>query len=173
MMPKSILWGVCIALCFIFSNCSSQTPPVAATETTPSVIAARNKAMTQRYYSQFSDHNPESPKCFAADFVDRIDPTIKGPEHIKIFNETMYKTWPDVKVTVEQIVGEGDWVMARCTATATHTNEVMGVKPTNKKVEITHWVVHHYNKDGLIIESWGMNDNAALMQQLGLLPSKK
>ena len=107
MMPKSILWGVCIALCFIFSNCSSQTPPVAATETTPSVIAARNKAMTQRYYSQFSDHNPESPKCFAADFVDRIDPTIKGPEHIKIFNETMYKTWPDVKVTVEQIVAEG------------------------------------------------------------------
>jgi predicted ester cyclase len=45
----------------------------------------------------------------------------------------------------------------------------LGVAPTNKKIETTFWEVHHFDEQGLIIETWNMIDNMAIMQQLGML----
>lgn len=102
--------------------------------------------------------------------MDHTNPAFRGQQGVKADFLNTFKIWPDVKVRVEQIVAEGDRVMARCVTWATHTSEVMGVKPTNKKIEVSYWSSYRYNKDGLITESWNMLDNAALMQQLGLLP---
>lgn len=137
-------------------------------------VAARNKAATLKSYAAFNDHKlDEISLMYAPDFVDHSNPGIKGPEGVKADFMNTYKIWPDVKVRVEQIVAEGDWVITRCIIWATQTSEVMGVKPTNKKVEVGYWNSHRYNKDGLIVESWSLLDNAALMQQLGLLPTKE
>lgn len=140
-------------------------------QSSPLEIAARNKATTLKSYADFNTrHLDDLTKLYAPEFVDHTNAAVKGPEGVKADFLNTFKIWPDVQVRVEQIVAEGDWVMVRCVTWATHTSEVMGLKPTNKKVEVIYWSSHRHNKDGLIIESWNMLDNAALMQQLGLLP---
>ncbi|MBP6731058.1 MAG: ester cyclase, partial [Chitinophagales bacterium] len=63
----------------------------------------------------------------------------------------------------------GDWVMGRSVATATHSQVVLGVPPTNKKITATFWDLHLFNEEGVIIETWNLLDNLAIMQQVGLL----
>jgi predicted ester cyclase len=81
------------------------------------------------------------------------------------------ETWADIQITVEQVVAEDDWVMARSKATATHSKIVLGIPPTGKKIEAIFWDLHRFDSEGLIIETWNLMDNLAIMQQLGLLPS--
>lgn len=46
-------------------------------------------------------------------------------------------TYPDLHLTIEQQIAEGDWVVTRITARGTHQGNWLGIKPTGKKVEIT------------------------------------
>ena len=172
-MLKSNLSSVCIALCFTFFSYSA-TAQLATKEATPSVTAAKNKATSEQSYIFFNDNKlAEASKLYADDYKSHNAKAIKGPEEVKADFIKFHTEWPDIKVTIEQIVAEGDWVTIRSTITATHTTVIMGVQPTQKKIAVTYWDIHHFNKDGLIAESWNMSDNAALMQQLGLLGAKK
>jgi predicted ester cyclase len=151
-MSKSTTSFICTlaSLCLFIFTASAQSETSAA---------ARNKATTQKSYDAFNNHQLDAlSTMYASDFVDRTNPAVKGPEGVKAEFMNNYKIWPDVKVRVEQIVAEGDWVMARCVTWATQTSEIMGVKPTNKKVEVGYWSSHRYNKDGLIVESWSLLD---------------
>jgi predicted ester cyclase len=93
----------------------------------------------------------------------------KGREGIQKFLEGMHQTWADIQIVVEHAVAEENWVMGRSVATATHSQVVLGVQPTNKKITATFWDLHLFNEDGLIIETWNLMDNMAIMQQIGLL----
>jgi predicted ester cyclase len=93
----------------------------------------------------------------------------KGREGIRKFLEGMHQTWTDIQITVEHVVAEDNWVMGRSVATATHSQVVLGVQPTHKKITATFWDLHHFDEDGLIIETWNLMDNLAIMQQIGLL----
>jgi predicted ester cyclase len=70
-------------------------------------------------------------------------------------------------------VAENDWVMGRSAIIATHTTAVMGVQPTHKRIDATFWDLHRFNDQGLIVETWNLRDNLAIMEQLGLLPGSK
>src|SRR6187401_3455118 len=61
-------------------------------------------------------------------------PNEKGREGIRRFLESMHQTWANIQITVEHVVAEDNWVMGRSIATATHSQVVLGVKPTHKKV---------------------------------------
>jgi predicted ester cyclase len=93
----------------------------------------------------------------------------KGREGIQKFLEDMHQTWADIQITVEHAVAEDNWVMGRSVATATHSQVVLGVQPTHKKITATFWDLHLFNEDGLIMETWNLMDNVAIMQQIGLL----
>lgn len=97
-------------------------------------------------------------------------PTPPGREHIRAFLEGTFAAWPDLRLDVTHVVAEGEWVMGRCVATATHTTKVMGVPPTGKSVETTFWDLHRFDEAGLIVQTWNLMDSLAIMQQLGLLP---
>ena len=71
--------------------------------------------------------------------------------------------------TVEHAVAEDDWVMGRSVATATHSQVVLGVPPTGKKITATFWDLHRFDEGGLTIETWNLMDSLAIMQQIGLL----
>jgi len=47
-------------------------------------------------------------------------------------------------------VAEDDWVVGRCTTTATHAKTVMGAAPTNRQVQATFWDMHRFDADGII-----------------------
>jgi predicted ester cyclase len=94
-----------------------------------------------------------------------------GRQHIERFLSSMHETWPDLVIVVEHAVAEDDWVVGRCTTTATHARTVMGAAPTNRQVQATFWDMHRFDADGRIVETWNLMDSLAIMQQLGLVPT--
>lgn len=103
----------------------------------------------------------------------RSRPSPQGRQEIQRFFEMSIRSWPDLQILVEHTVAEGQWVMGRSIATATHTAEAFGIGPTQKRVETTFWDLHRFDDDGLIAETWNLMDSLSLMIQLGLMPVSK
>ena len=74
--------------------------------------------------------------------------------------------FPDVVSTIEDLIAEGDKVVARWRARATHQGEYMGIPPTGKEVEFTGISVYRIEGDK-IAESWTIEDELGLMRQIG------
>ena len=77
--------------------------------------------------------------------------------------------FPDVVSTIEDLIAEGDKVVARWRARATHQGEYMGIAPTGKEVEFTGISVYRIEA-GKIAESWNEEDELGLMRQIGAVP---
>jgi predicted ester cyclase len=70
-----------------------------------------------------------------------------------------------IKLTLEDVIAEGNKVAVHWEASCTHTGEFMGVPPTGKKLTMVGISIF-YIKDGNIIKEWGEMDITGLMQQL-------
>lgn len=172
-MKNKIFHVFLVALSLAFANCKEASTSAPA-KTSESEIAARNKATFIKVNALYNEKKlDEAAQFYAPNFERKTDKNTLGQKGVKSRWEEQYKMWPDNKAIIEQIVAEGDWVMLRAKASATHTQVVMGVEPTNKKISAAFWEALRFNKDGLIEESWSNLDNAAMMQQLGLLPAAK
>jgi predicted ester cyclase len=71
-------------------------------------------------------------------------------EHIK----GVWQTYPDPRLTVEQQIAEGEWVVSRVTMRGTHRGEWQGIKPTGKPIEVTAVNIDRV-VDGRIVEHGG------------------
>jgi predicted ester cyclase len=103
----------------------------------------------------------------------RSRPSPPGKEGIRAFFEQSRDTWPGLRLEVEHVLAEGDLVMGRCIANASHTTVVFGVQPTGRPVQTTFWDLHRFDENGLIAESWNLLDGMQIMGALGLLPASK
>ena len=77
--------------------------------------------------------------------------------------------FPDVTSTIEDLIAEGDKVVARWRSRATHRGEYMGITPTGKNVEFTGISMYRI-EGGKIAESWNSEDQFGLIRQLGAVP---
>lgn len=77
---------------------------------------------------------------------------------------------PDLRVTIEELVAEGDKVGVRRTYEGTHQGELLGVPPTGNHVQIGGISIFRL-AGGKIAESWEQVDLLALMRQLGVWPT--
>lgn len=75
------------------------------------------------------------------------------------------EAFPDIKYTVEDMIEEGDKVVARWTTQGTHKGTFMGIPPTGKQVTFSGIEIIRI-KDGQAVEEWEEFDRARLMQQL-------
>ena len=97
------------------------------------------------------------------------EPT-RGPEGLKAA-VTGYRTgFPDLTITIEAQIAEGDSVCTRWTAVGTNTGEFWGIAPTGKQATVTGTTVDRI-AGGKIVESWTNWDALGLMQQLGVVPA--
>ena len=78
--------------------------------------------------------------------------------------------FPDLRLTTEDMVAEGDKVAIRNTWRGTHHGTFQGLPPTGKHVTFTGTDVFHV-VGGKIVEQWADLDALGLMQQLGGLPA--
>jgi predicted ester cyclase len=80
---------------------------------------------------------------------------------------------PDLKVTLEDQIAEGDRVASRWTGSGTHGGELRlpsgPVPPTGRPIEFAEIRIDRF-VDGRIVESWFIPDRMTLWQQLGILP---
>ena len=91
-----------------------------------------------------------------------------GPELLKQVWTMLLRVYPDIHLTVEDVIAEGDKVVARNTVSGTHQGEFMGFAPTGKSVTYNEIFVFRF-ADGRVVETWGVVDVYAQMNQLGLL----
>jgi steroid delta-isomerase-like uncharacterized protein len=94
--------------------------------------------------------------------------TIRGIEAYKTSFRAFVSAYPDMKITVEDTIAEGDKIAARCRVSATHAGEGLGVAPTNQPVEFTGMTIVRI-KDGKIVEAWNEFDFMKMYSQLGAL----
>ena len=78
--------------------------------------------------------------------------------------------FPDLRITLEQQVAEGELVATRWTARGTHQGELFGIAPTGKQATVTGITIDRI-VGGRIVESWTNWDTLGLMQQLGVVPA--
>jgi steroid delta-isomerase-like uncharacterized protein len=92
-----------------------------------------------------------------------------GVQAIKEVFATLHRAFPDLQVTVEDLVAEGDKVVARNTVTGTHQGgEYMGLPPTGKSITYNEIFILRF-ADGRIAETWGVVDVLSQMKQLGVI----
>jgi steroid delta-isomerase-like uncharacterized protein len=81
---------------------------------------------------------------------------------------TFQRALPDLHLTIEDMIAEGDKVVFRVTLRGTQQGTLMGIPPTGKQVSLTAIDIARV-ADGKIVEHWGQMDMLGLLQQLGAL----
>ena len=133
-----------------------------------------NKASMRRFYDEvFNKKNRAAIDEFIdPNQVDHDAPPgtpggLKGAKQ----TITMYLTaFPDLHFTVEDLIAEGDKVVARLTVRGTHQGIFMGIPPTGKKATSTAIDINRI-VGGKSVEHWLKMDSLGLLQQLGVIPA--
>lgn len=99
-------------------------------------------------------------------------PDIKGLEAAKQMFSGELAAWPDLRMTIDEIIIEGNTAVACMTYEGTHTRQspFIPIPPTGKKAVWKACIVAHY-VGGKCVEQWEYGDNLGLLQQLGVIPS--
>ena len=93
---------------------------------------------------------------------------IRGPAGFREF-VTMYRTaFPDLRITVDEQIGEGDVVVNRWTATGTHEGDLMGIAATGKQATTAGININRIS-GGKLVQGWGIFDQLGLLQQIGAI----
>lgn len=132
-----------------------------------------NKTLARRWFEEgFTQGNLDvADELFAADYVNHnaLPGQGTGPEGTK-HNVTMLRSgFPDLQVTVEDQIAEGDKVVTRWAMSGTHQGALMGVAPTGKRVTVTGIIVFRVS-GGKAVEGWLNWDTLGLMRQIGAIP---
>lgn len=106
----------------------------------------------------------------AAEYVEH-DPTVaetlRGREAYKANVEQFRTAFPDITVTIEDTLVEGDRIALRQRFTGTHRGPFMGIEPTGETVDVSALLICRI-ADGKIAETWVQTDTVELLAQLGV-----
>lgn len=110
-------------------------------------------------------------ELFAPNFVDH-DPSnpLPGLEGVRQLVSMYRGAFPDLHLTIEDEITEGDRIVTRFTGRGTHKGSLMGIPPTGKRVTITAIDILRF-ENGRIAEHWGNQDLLGMMRQLGVIPA--
>src|SRR3712207_2471575 len=135
-----------------------------------------NKDLARRSWEMLvNQQNPDAiDELYTPNFVwHEPDQDIQGPEEGKQFLNTYLSAFPDMHVSVEEVIAEGEKVVTRWTIRGTHQGELEEFGPsTGRQIEIKGITIHRI-EDGKIAEEWERYDNLSIMQQLGLTPDQQ
>lgn len=134
--------------------------------------AEQNKAIVRRYREVHNSNALDQlDEIVAKDIISHsaLPGLPAGLEGGKIAHRAVIAAFPDCKVTIDLLIAEGDFVVERFTSTGTHKGPFMGMSATGKSFKTTGISIFRL-ANGKIVEHWGENDTATLMQQLGMTP---
>ena len=129
-----------------------------------------NKALLRRYIETIWDNQNLAAidDFLAPSYVRHRSPTTPSltREGQKELLTKFRIAFPDIHLTVEEMIAEGDRIAFRSTIRGTHQGEFMGIAPTGKHVTVSLLDVIRI-EGGRFVEQWGGPDLLSLLQQLG------
>lgn len=140
--------------------------------------AGTNKSTFRRFHDATNTGDPELISKMIDEIV-QSDVQIRtplpvqatGPRALKEVFARLHHAFPDLHVTVEELIEEGDKVVGRNSVTGTHQGEYMGIPPTGKSITYNEIMIFRF-EGGRIAETWGVVDVFSQMKQLGAIPAK-
>lgn len=136
------------------------------------MTSEQNKLVVRRYIEEVANTGN----------LDRLAEFI-SPEYVEVYRNTRYPvgldgarqhllgvraTYPDLHLTIDRQIAEGDWVVSQVTARGTHRGSWLGMKPTGKAVEFTAVNVDRV-VDGRIVEHGGAANLLEPLLEIGAL----
>ena len=106
------------------------------------------------------NHDPATPPQMRA---------LRGPEAARRAAEMYRRGFPDLRITVDDVIVGDDMVALRWHSEGTHRGELAGFAPTGVRASATGMSIDRW-KDGKIVEAWTEWDNLGLARQLGAAP---
>ena len=133
---------------------------------------ATNKAIVRRYLEQiFNERRIDLFEEFLIENYQIYGAGIApGREAAKEWCTLIGAAFPDMRLTVEDMIAEGDKVVIRGAFSGTHQGELFGIPATGKRITQTSVFIFRLVK-GEIVEGWYAVNDLDLMQQLGVIPA--
>ena len=132
----------------------------------------KNKAIVQRCIEEVDKGNwAIFDELLTRDYVYHMPgrPKPMTREESEELVRSVRAAFPDGRLTIEDMIAEGDKVVTRYTSSGTHKGEFMGIAATGKKVVVTGIVISRIDQ-GKIVEEWEQLDTLGFMVQLGAIP---
>src|SRR5215211_806477 len=133
-----------------------------------SVSTEENRAIFRRYIEEvWNQTNLEVvDEIFDRYISHQPDGSIleRGPEDVKRFVGEFRSAFPDLRLSIDDQIAEGDKVMIRETARGTHQGELRGMAPTGEEMEIKGIAIFRFSSQGKVVESWDSYDQLSLMR---------
>jgi len=137
--------------------------------------ATSNKATFTRFHDATNTGDADLisgtiDEIFEPDVLIRTPLPVKatGAQALKEVFARLHRAFPDLHITVEDLIAEGNKVVGRNSITGTHRGEYMGLPPTGKTVTYSEIFIFRF-AGGRIAETWGVVDVFSQLKQLGVI----
>jgi len=134
-----------------------------------------NKATMRRFYDEVMNRGDVGvlSNLMASDFQEHspLPDQRPGVEGLKEGLSSFRKAFPDLHFKVEDLIAEGDKVVARVSYGGTHQGEFAGFPASGKKFNVMGIDIVSFNAEGKAVGHWSGDDaQLKMMQQLGAIP---
>ncbi len=124
-------------------------------------MSEANKAVVKRFFEEiWSKGNVQSMEEFTGYTKERTDWLKEGVTRLHV-------SFPDIKYTVQEMIAEGDKVMAYWTAEGTHKAEYRGFPATGKPINYRGFDLYRLASGRIVERFGGFNDDLMLLQHIG------
>jgi steroid delta-isomerase-like uncharacterized protein len=131
----------------------------------------QNKAVVRRLIEELNRGNLAiADELIGSTYVDQnASPMPPGPASFKETIALFRTGFPDLRWTIEELVGEDDRVVLRVIARGSHQGSFLGIAPTGKSVKVNGTAIYRL-EGGKIVEAWVLRDVLGMLQQIGVVP---
>ena len=174
MRPQRIVVALASLAAIVLSwGCQTKSADQQGAPAATSAVAM-NKAACQRFFDQAlaAGDTAAVDTLVAPGLVEHQSPPPGYPSNptaaLKQFIRDWHVAFPDMRVTIDRMVGEGDVVAIYSTMSGTNNGPFMGMKPTHKPMEVEGFDLVRF-ENGKMAEHWGVLDMYGMMAQLGVV----
>lgn len=132
------------------------------------------KTVAENLFAALNDRDFAKVVELAPDVIEHnavvVDAPTQGPGAFRNAMEQAFATFPDLRLDVQDMIAEDDRVMVRLLVTATNTGDYRRGAPTGQGFTSEAYYVLRI-AGGKVVETWGLGDRLAVLQQLGIVGS--
>jgi predicted ester cyclase len=130
-----------------------------------------NKAHTHQYFEEMNKGNlVVIDELCTPEFVYHGTTGDMTREQFKQYAMGLLTAFPDLSLSIDDMIAEGDKVAVRYTFQGTHRGVFRGIAPTGKQITFSGLEIDRC-VGGKFVETWLVSDTLGMMQQLGAIPS--
>lgn len=168
--PEYYVWITFLALVFLLLLWATRRWQAQKAESRRQEVAEENRRKARSLYEE----------AFGAGDLSVVDEVVgeaffdhrkghRGPQGFKLAIADMLRTFPDLRVSVQEQGTEGDTVTTRCVLSGTDRGGLLWYPPTGRRATFAAKYTDRFS-DGVLVEHWGESDTGSLLEQLGLPP---